>query len=59
MQFLRRTAGYTLLDHKRNDEILEELKVQPADNKLRNTNQIVYNMYRDGQQEGGKNNAEL
>ena len=44
MKFLRRTAGYTLLDHKRNDEILEELKVQPAENKLRNTNQIVYNM---------------
>jgi hypothetical protein len=24
-----RTAGYTLFDHKRNKEILEELKVEP------------------------------
>jgi hypothetical protein len=30
-----RTAGYTLFDHKRNDEILEELKVEPVDKKLR------------------------
>jgi hypothetical protein len=31
----RRTAGYTLSDHKRNEEILEELKVEPVDEKLR------------------------
>jgi len=35
MKFFRRTAGYTLSDHKRNEEILEELKVQPVDEKLR------------------------
>jgi hypothetical protein len=34
MKFLRRTAGYTLFDHKRNKEILAELKVEPADEKL-------------------------
>jgi hypothetical protein len=34
MKFFRRTIGYTLFDHKRN-EILEELKVQPVDGKLR------------------------
>jgi hypothetical protein len=28
------TAGYTLLDHKKNEEILEELKVEPVDEKL-------------------------
>jgi hypothetical protein len=33
--FLRRTAGYTLFDHKRNEEILEELKVEPTEDKLR------------------------
>jgi hypothetical protein len=33
--FFRRTAGYTLFDHKRNEEILEELKVEPVDQKLR------------------------
>jgi hypothetical protein len=32
---LFRTAGYTLFDHKRNEKILQELKVGPVDNKLR------------------------
>jgi hypothetical protein len=31
---LRRTAGYTLLDNKRNEAILEELHVTPLDEKL-------------------------
>jgi hypothetical protein len=35
MTFIRRTAGYTLFDNKRNEEILEELKVETADEKLR------------------------
>jgi len=30
-----RTAGYTLSDHKRNEGILELLKVEPIDKKLR------------------------
>jgi hypothetical protein len=30
----RRTVGYALFDHKRS-ELLEELKVQPVDKKLR------------------------
>jgi hypothetical protein len=34
MKYLRRTAGYTLLDHKRNEEILEELHVTPLEEKL-------------------------
>jgi len=34
MKFFR-TAGYTLFDHKMNEEILEELKVVPVDEKLR------------------------
>jgi hypothetical protein len=33
MKFFRRTAGYTLFDHKRNEEILEELKVEPVHGK--------------------------
>jgi len=33
MKFMRRTAGYTLLDHRRNEDILEELNVDPAENK--------------------------
>jgi hypothetical protein len=35
MKFFRRTAGYTLFNHKRNKEILEELKLEPVDEKLR------------------------
>jgi len=34
MKFFRRTAGYTLFEHKKNEEILKELKVVPADEKL-------------------------
>jgi hypothetical protein len=34
MKYLRWTAGYTLLDHKRNESILEELHVTPLDEKL-------------------------
>ena len=30
-----RTAGYTLFGHKSNEEILEELKVEPVNEKLR------------------------
>jgi len=35
MKFFRRTAGYTLFNHKRKEEILEELKLEPVDEKLR------------------------
>jgi hypothetical protein len=35
MKFFRRTAGYTLFDLKRNNEVLEELKLEPVDEKLR------------------------
>jgi hypothetical protein len=30
MKFLRRTAGYTLLDHKKNEDILQELNITPV-----------------------------
>jgi hypothetical protein len=35
MNVFRRTAGYTLLDCKRNEEILEEFKVEAVDEKRR------------------------
>ena len=35
MKVFRKTAGYTRFDHKRNEEILEELIVEPVDEKLR------------------------
>jgi hypothetical protein len=34
-KFFGRTAGYKLFDRKRNEEILETLKIEPADEKLR------------------------
>jgi hypothetical protein len=35
IKFFRRTAGFTVFDHERNEEILEELRVGPVDEKLR------------------------
>ena len=35
MKFLSRTARYKLFDHKSNEGILEEMKVEPLDEKLR------------------------
>jgi len=35
MNFFKRTAAYTMFGHKRNDYSLEELKVEPVDEKLR------------------------
>jgi len=35
IKFFKRTARNTPYDHKRNEEILEELTVEPVDEKLR------------------------
>jgi hypothetical protein len=35
MKFFRRTSRYTFFGHKRNEEILEEMKVEPVREKLR------------------------
>jgi hypothetical protein len=35
MKFFIRTAGYTFIEHKQNEESLEELKVESFDEKLR------------------------
>jgi acetone carboxylase gamma subunit len=34
-KLFRRTAGHAFCDHKRNEDILEELKVEQVDEKLR------------------------
>jgi hypothetical protein len=34
MKVFRRTDGKTVFDHKRSEEILEELKIEPVDEKL-------------------------
>ena len=35
MKFLRRTAEYSLFGHNRNEDILEEMKVETVDERLR------------------------
>jgi hypothetical protein len=35
IKFFRRTAGYSLFYHKRKEEIWEEMKVEPVDERLR------------------------
>jgi hypothetical protein len=34
IKFFRKTAGYTLFDHKKNEEVLEQLKAEPVNEKL-------------------------
>jgi hypothetical protein len=34
MKFMRPTGGYSLLDHRRSENILEELNVDPVEEKL-------------------------
>jgi hypothetical protein len=34
IKFMRRRAGYSLLDYRRNEDILEELTVNPVEKKL-------------------------
>jgi hypothetical protein len=36
MKFTRKTAGLTLWDHKRNEEILKNLKVEPVSKFIQN-----------------------
>jgi hypothetical protein len=43
MKYFRRTAGNTLFDHITIEEVLEELKAEPVDQKLRRC-QIGYDV---------------
>jgi hypothetical protein len=55
MKYLRRTAGYTLLDHKWNEEMLEELHVIPLEEKLC-TYTIGSNTFIEWRNTGSQNN---
>lgn len=44
VNIFKRAAGYTLLDHKKNEEILEELRVEPVDENLRTYKHIDSDM---------------
>ena len=56
LKFFRRTAARTFFDH--NEKVLEELKVEPADQKLRRY-KLAATCNKNGQQQDGKNSAEL
>jgi hypothetical protein len=36
MKFMRRTAGYTLFDHKQSEDILKELQIEPVITHVQN-----------------------
>jgi hypothetical protein len=60
MNFFFRKASYTLFDQKRNEEILEELKIEPVDSELRRHNiKLATTFNKNDQQKCPKNNAEL
>jgi hypothetical protein len=56
MKYLRRTAEYTLLDHKRNEEILQELHVTPLEDKLCTSDTSGSNMFIEWKTTGSQNN---
>jgi hypothetical protein len=60
MKFFRRTVRYTLLDHKRHEKILEDVRVEIVDEKL-NKLQIKFAKIcnKNKQQQDAKINAEL
>jgi hypothetical protein len=49
MELVRHTAGYSSLDHRRNEDILQELRVDPVWHKLA---QYKQRMVRSCQQDG-------
>jgi hypothetical protein len=40
---MERITGYSLLDHKRNKDVLEECKVDPVENKVAEYKQRILN----------------
>jgi hypothetical protein len=44
IKFLRKTAGYILMDHKQNEEITQELQVAPIIDKIQITKPNGYSM---------------
>jgi len=56
MQFFRITAGYTLFDDERNEEILEEMKVERVDEKRRRCKiKLATTCSKNEQQQNGEN----
>jgi hypothetical protein len=60
MKFLRKTVGYTLMDHKQNEEIIRELQVAPIINKIQNyKTKWIQHVSRMGDQRYPKKNAAI
>jgi hypothetical protein len=61
MKFFGRTAGFILFDQRRNEEILEELKLKPSDEKLRRyKSNWLRNVTRmNNKQQDARNNPEM
>jgi hypothetical protein len=59
MTFSENTAGYTPFDHKRNEEILEETKVETVDLKMRKIQIKLSSTCNKIKQQDAKINAEL
>jgi hypothetical protein len=61
MKFFQKNILYKLSDHKRNTDILEELKVEPVDEKLRKykSNWIRHLTRTNSNMMPKKNNVEL
>jgi hypothetical protein len=56
MKYLWQTAGYILFNHKRNEEILEELHVTPLEDKLCTYRHKWSNMFIEWKTTGFQNN---
>jgi hypothetical protein len=60
MKCFRRTAGYTLFDRKGNEEMLEELRVEPVDKKLyRRRSNYLGTYEKNEQKQNAKHDDEL
>ena len=59
MKIFRRTTGNTLYDDKRSLVILEELKVESVDKKLRRYKSNWPRHLKNARQQDAKNNSEL
>jgi hypothetical protein len=59
MKFFRTTARYILFEHKRNEEIFEELKLEQVDEKLRRYKSNGLHVTRTKNNRMPKNNAEF
>jgi hypothetical protein len=47
MKFMRRTAGYSLLDHRKNEDIFKKLNVVTVENKLaKQTQELLHHVSR-------------